>query len=93
MPKKKSAFKALRKSSKQQDRNRDLRKKIKDIRKKAERAVFKKDKNTALDLYRNLQIAVDKASKIRGFMKRNTAARYKSQLAKKIKQITGSEKK
>jgi len=87
MPQKKSAAKALRKSRKLFSRNQSLRKKIKDIRKKAERALLKKQPDVALDLFRQLQKVVDKASKASGFMKQNTVARYKSRLAKKIRRI------
>lgn len=83
----KSAMKARRKSLKAYARNTILRKKIHDIRKKAEKAIAAKQKEAAGKLYLELQKVVDKASKTGRYLSRNTAARYKSNLAKKIRAI------
>lgn len=85
MPQKKAAYKALRQDAKKYARNRNLLKKIKDIRKKADKFLAEKKIDEVKSLYQTLQKSVDKASKSGGFMKPNTAARYKSQLRKKIK--------
>lgn len=84
MPQKKSAYKALRKSGKRQTRNQIAKKKIKDLRKKAEKLLTEKKKDDALKVYVQLQKALDKAAKAGGFMKENAVARYKSRLSKKI---------
>ena len=93
MPHQKAAFKSLRKSAKQAERNYRIRKRIRDIRKKADRALQRSEIDAARGFYQQLQKAVDKASKVRGFMKQNTAARYKSQLAKKILRVAAAVKK
>jgi ribosomal protein S20 len=84
MAKKKAGLKALRKSKRLADHNRSLKTKIKDLRKKAMKQITANKADTAMAAYRELQVAVDKASKHNGFMKKNTAARYKSQLGKRI---------
>jgi len=83
----KNAEKAQRKALKATLRNNAIQRNIKEIRKKALRAVDAKKKDEALKFYHELQQAVDKASKHNGYMKKNTAARYKSALAKKIRSI------
>lgn len=88
MAHKKAAIKALRKAKKNFERNTIIRKTIKDLRKKAQRALTEKKFDSAKDLYLKLQKAVDKAAKKGGLIKPNTAARYKSQLAKKINALT-----
>lgn len=87
MPKQKAAFKALRQTKKHTERNRTLRKKIKDLRKKAERALIAKKLDEVKAIYVDLQKAVDKASKTGGFLSRNTAARYKSRLLRKVRAV------
>ncbi len=84
MPQQKSAAKALRKSLKQYARNSAIRKRIKDLRKKALRAIAAKQRDAALDIYKQFQKTLDKASKASGFIKKNTAARLKSRLMAKI---------
>ena len=88
MPQKKSAAKALRQDLKRYDRNRIVRKKIKDLRKKAQKALIDKKTDEALKIYHTLQKALDKASKSGGVMSQNTASRYKSQLKKKIDAVS-----
>ena len=84
MPQKKSAIKKLRQDAKKYDRNRLLKKQIRDIRKKADKALLAQKKDEAMKLYQELQKAVDKAAKGKGCLKPNTASRYKSQLLTKI---------
>jgi ribosomal protein S20 len=84
MPQKKSAAKALRQDQKQYIRSRLIKRKIKEIRKKAGKALRAKNLEESKKLYQDLQKAVDKASKSGGILKKNTASRYKSQILKKI---------
>ena len=86
MAHKKHAIKAKRQADKNYLRNRTILKKMKDIRKSAEKAVVAKNAEVAKKLYHDLQKLVDKASK--SFISKNTAARYKSNLAKKIKTLS-----
>ncbi len=85
MAHKKHAIKAKKQADKRYARNRTLLKKIKDVRKAAEKAIMAKNADGAKKLYHDLQKLVDKASK--SFISKNTAARYKSNLAKKIKKL------
>lgn len=84
MPRKKAAFRALRKSTKRYHRNRIIQKKLKDLRKQTAAAIASKNMEQAMTLYTSFQKLVDKASKANGFMNKNTAARYKSKLHKAI---------
>ncbi len=86
MAHKKHAIKAKRQADKRYLRNRTVLKKIKDTRKAAEKAIAAKNAEAAKKLYHTLQQLVDKASK--SFISKNTAARYKSNLAKKIKTLS-----
>lgn len=88
MPQKKSAAKALRRSRKRFERNRAMKRKIRMLRKGVQKALVIRKIDKALELFRAFQKAVDKASKAGGFMKRNTAARYKSRLLHAISQVT-----
>ena len=84
----KNAAKAQRKAVKASLRNTLMQRKIREIRKKAMRAITAKKRDEALKLYQELQQTVDKASKHNRFMKKNTAARYKSSLAEKIRALS-----
>lgn len=86
MAHKKNALKAKRQADKRYLRNRSALKKIRDARKAAEKAVLLKDREKAQTLYRDMQKLVDKAAKT--FMSKNTAARYKSNLARKIRKLS-----
>lgn len=81
MPHQKAAFKALRKSRVLHARHAAVKKRIRDLRKKAIKLSSQKKFDEALKMARDLQKAVDKASRARGFLKKNTAARIKSRLA------------
>lgn len=83
----KAAVRAHRKSLKAHQRNTAFSRKIKDIRKKAERAIAAAKLDEAMKFYRELQKTVDTAAKHNAFMKKNTASRYKSNLAKRIRSI------
>ncbi len=84
MPQKKAAERALRKTKRHLARNRSQSAKIKDLRKKTGKLITAGKPDEAMKSYRDLQVAVDKAAKHNGFLKKNTAARYKSQLGKRI---------
>lgn len=88
MPQKKAAIKSIRTGKKRETRNSLMRKKIKDLRKKADKFIMANKANDALGVYNQLQKLLDKASKHSGFIKQNTAARYKSHLRKRIHAIT-----
>ncbi len=84
MPNKKAASKHRRQTIKRTARNFNVKKEIKDILKKGEKAIADgsiKDKST--DLLRSLQKAVDKAVKV-GIFKPNTGNRKKSRFAARI---------
>ena len=86
MPIKKSAFKALRQAKKRELRNRKVKIDIKWLRRQFLKAVAAKDKKSGADFYFKLQKALDRAAQ-KGILKKNTVARYKSRLSKKLKQI------
>lgn len=88
MPKQKAAFKALRQAQAHYLRNQKIRKTIKDLRKKSDKAISAGKLEEATKLYQTLQKTVDKAAKSGGFLKPNTAARYKSQIGKKVRALT-----
>lgn len=84
MPIKKSAKKALRQTKKRTIRNIKRKRTAKDLIKEALKAVEAKQVDKARDLFKKVQQAVDKAVKT-GAIKKNTANRKKSRLAKKVK--------
>lgn len=82
MPIKKSAIKALRQNLKRARRNVKVRKTIKDLVKKSEKMIGLKEPS-ALDKVKAAIKSVDKAVGKKVF-KRNTGARLKSKLMKKL---------
>lgn len=91
MPIKKSAIKRAKQNIERRDHNRALKKafrvKIKDILKKAAAGEAKKATKDVSEAYK----ALDKAAK-KGAIHKNTAARKKSRLAKKLKAETQAKK-
>jgi len=83
MPNTKSAKKELRKSKLRTIRNRRTKNTVKSLIKKLEKALTREDKKGSGELYRQIQKALDKAAK-KKIIKKNTAARKKSRLMKKI---------
>jgi len=83
MPIKQSAKKYMRITKKNNARNTKKKDAFKAAVKKTRTAITGQAKEEALKLYREAQKTIDKAAK-RGVIKRNTAARKKSRLAKKI---------
>ena len=84
----KSAKKRILTSKKKSVLNNDFKSSMKTAIKKVEKSV---QENNVEEALKNLQIAtkrIDKAQKI-GIIKKNTASRQKSRLAKKINEISG----
>lgn len=82
MPIKQAAIKALRQARKRTLGNRKMKVEMKSLVKKAKAAIEEKNQEAAA-LSRQLQQLVDKAVK-KGLVKKNTAARKKSRLMKKV---------
>jgi len=83
MPNKKAAKKDLRQTKTRTVKNAKEKNKIKEILKKTVK-VMSSDSNKTLEFVKDFQQKVDKAVKA-GWMKKNTAARKKSRLAKALK--------
>ncbi len=84
----KSAKKRILTSKKKSVLNNDFKSSMKTAIKKVEKSV---QENNVEEALKNLQIAtkrIDKAQKI-GIIKKNTASRQKSRLAKKVNEISG----
>ena len=85
MPNKKSAIKHLRQTVKRTERNSLVKRNIKEIIKRGQKAATKGTlKDEANDLIRSLQKAVDKAIKSK-ILKENTGNRKKVRFAKMLK--------
>lgn len=83
MPITKSAKKALRQNIKRRAHNRKIKENLKSLIKKTRSLVAEKKNEEAKKLLPNLYKALDKAAKI-GVVKKNTASRKKSRIAKLI---------
>jgi len=83
MPIKKSGKKALRQSKKKQTRNSAWKKQIRGLKKKIEALIKENKKEEAKKLLSSFYKTVDKAAK-NDVIKKNTAARKKSKISKKI---------
>lgn len=81
MPIKKSAFKALRKAKKATIRNKFIKAQLKRAVKETRAAAAKKDQNLAKEKFMLAIKKLDRAAS-KGIIKKNTASRYKSKLAK-----------
>lgn len=85
MPNKKSAIKHRRQTVKRTTRNFSVKKEIKDILKKGEKAIAAGSiRDKSAELVQALQKAVDKAVKV-GILKPNNGNRKKSRFAARIK--------
>ena len=82
MPNKKSAIKALRQSTKKAIRNYKVKKAIKDAVKESKKFIEAKEKSAAEKVKAAIKI-LDKAA-IKKVIKKNSAARKKSRLMKKL---------
>lgn len=81
-----SAKKALRVAGRRAVINLRHRRAMKEARKEVLKAITAKDKNTAQSLMPKAYKEIDKAAKT-GVIHKNTAARYKSRLAAKVKAL------
>lgn len=84
MPIIKSAKKALRQSKKRHVQNLRRKRAVLKVTKEIKKAALNKDKKKAVSLLPTAYKAIDKARKA-GVIKKNTAARKKSQLARLVK--------
>jgi len=85
MPNKKSAAKELRKTVKRNAANAKVSSKLKSLYKDSLKQVIAGDKKVKEDFKKTIK-AIDKAAK-KGIIKKNTAARKKSRLMKKINAV------
>lgn len=83
MPIKESAAKALRQAKKRAERNKKTKANIDWLKRKFLKATTAKDKKEAVNFYAKIQKSLDKALQ-KGILKKNTVARIKSRLMKKI---------
>ena len=83
MPIKKSAIKALHQDKKRALRNKKVKSDIVALVRKVRKAVAKKDSIKAADQLKLVIKKIDKAAQ-KGIIKKNTAARKKSRLAKAV---------
>jgi len=89
MPVKKSAIKALKQSKKRQLRNKNVKKNLKDLIKKTQKAIVDSKKEEVQKLVHATQKALDKAAQ-KKIIKKNTAARKKSRMMKKFNTLSKS---
>ncbi len=86
MAHKAAAIKYIRQAKKRTVRNEQTKRHLGFLKKKTLKAVGKKDVASAMETYQALVQSVDKAAK-RKILKKNTAARRKSRLMKKINSL------
>lgn len=82
----KSAKKAIKVTRKVTDNNHELKAKVKNIIKECEKAIAANNNDAAKSTLKNVQTTIDKAQ-AKGLVKKNTAAREKSRLNKKVKDM------
>jgi small subunit ribosomal protein S20 len=92
MPIKPAAMKALRQAKKRTLRNRKVKEGIEFLRRSVRKALESKDVKNAQALAKSTIKAIDKAVQ-NNVLKKNTAARIKSRLAKKLNQAAAALKK
>jgi len=86
MPIKQSAKKALRQTKKRTERNKDVKANVAWLKRKFLKAFADKDKKQMMDFYLKIQKSLDKMLQ-KGIFKKNTVARTKSRLMKKINNL------
>lgn len=86
MPIKKAAMKALRQAKKRVARNTNIKNNIKTLIKNARKTIGDKNKDAAAKLVHDAMKSLDKAVQ-KGIVKKNTAARKKSRLQKRLNTI------
>ena len=82
----KSSKKAIKQIAKTTQNNHELKARVKNSIKNAEKAIAAKSKEEAITLVKEVQVNIDKAH-AKGLVKKNTAARQKSRLNKKVKEL------
>ena len=82
----KSSKKAIKQIAKTTQNNHELKARVKNSIKNAEKAIAAKNKEEAIYLVKEVQVNIDKAQ-AKGLVKKNTAAREKSRLNKKVKEL------
>lgn len=87
MPIKQAGFKSVRQSKKRRLRNLGLTSDLKTKIKKFEALITEKNKEKAKSTFSELVSKIDKA-RSKGILRKNTASRKKSRLAKKLAQLT-----
>ncbi|MBQ9833986.1 MAG: 30S ribosomal protein S20 [Bacilli bacterium] len=86
MPNIKSSKKAVKVIAKKTENNHELKARIKNLIKNCEKAIAASDKETASNLYKDIQRNIDKAVS-KGLVKSNTADRQKARLNLKVKNM------
>ena len=86
MPNIKSSKKAVKVIAKKTVANHELEAQVRNNIKKCEKAIASSDDKVSTYSYKELQSNIDKAVS-KGIIKKNTAARQKKRLSKKIKEI------
>lgn len=86
MPVKKAAIKTLRQDKKRALRNSETKENISYLVKKARKLIEAKDKTKAKEVVSKALKALDKAAQ-KGIVKKNTSARTKSRLTKKLNSL------
>jgi len=86
MPIKKSAMKALRQSEKRAARNTSVKESVAYLRRMSRKAIDANDAKKAAERTKAVIKAVDKAAQNK-VLKKNTAARIKSRLMKKLNEL------
>ncbi|MFH1565452.1 MAG: 30S ribosomal protein S20 [bacterium] len=86
MPRKKSAIKALKQSKKLAEHNKEIKDNVKNLIKKTKKAVEAKEGDKVLESIKSAIKAIDKAAQ-KKIIKKNTAARKKSRLMKKVNSL------
>ena len=82
----KSSKKAIKQIAKTTQNNHELKARVKNSIRNAEKAIAAKNKEEAISLVKEVQVNIDKAQ-AQGLVKMNTAARQKSRLNKKVKEL------
>ena len=82
----KSSKKAIKQIAKTTQNNHELKARVKNSIRNAEKAIAAKSKEEAITLVKEVQVNIDKAQ-AKGLVKKNTAARQKSRLNKKVKEL------
>lgn len=86
MPNIKSSKKAVKVIAKKTDNNHELKARVKNSIRNTDKAISSNDVEKATTLLKDTQKNIDKAVS-KGLMKKNTAARQKSRLSQKVKNM------